>query len=183
MPLPGSFLKKLAINSVVREAHKTHRFPKVVNLSEVKKAGLLAEIDNQEQLAQVRNLIRILKSKGTTVRALYFFNEKNTPNNFTPTGIEEGFSRKQLRLSGFLPELLTAGFTGESYDLLIDLSSDASLPLKWIAVRVRAGFKASLMTTKFQPLYDLMIACPPACTFSQRIDEMLHYLNLINSKA
>ncbi len=181
MPLPGSFIKKLAIKSIIREALKNKRIPKVINLSDVKKAGVLAEINSEEELTQVRNLIRLLKTEGIIVRALYFFNDKKIPQHFTPTGIEEGFSRKELGWNWLLPDLFTAGFTTEHCDLLIDISPATSLPLKWIAARCRADFKAGLMSVHFQPVYDLMISCQDECNFSQIIKQMMHYLKMIHN--
>lgn len=181
MPLPGSFIKKLTIKSIIREALKNRRTPKVINFSSVKKAGILAEINNENELEQVRNLIRLLKSNGVTVRALYFFNQKKIPQHFTPTGIEEGFSRKELGWNWLLPNLLTAGFTSEHCDLLIDISPENSLPLKWVAARCKADFKTGLMSVHFQPVFDLMISCKEACDIKQIIDQMMHYLKMINN--
>ena len=183
MPLPGSFIKKLAIKSIIRETLKNRRTVKVINLSEVKKAGVLAEINSEEELTQVRNLLRLLKTDGITVRALYFFNDKRIPVHFTPTGIEEGFSRKELGWNWLLPDLFTAGFTAEHFDLIIDISPETSLPLKWVAARSRAGFKAGLMSVHFQPVYDLMISCQDKCDFAQIIDQMMHYLKMINNNS
>lgn len=183
MPLPGALFKKLAIRSILKESLSHRRVPGVVNLSEVKKAGILAEINNPGQLDLVRDLIQRLKSGGILPRIIYFFNEKKIPPQFTPTGIEEGYSRKELGWNWLLPDLLTAGFTDEPFDLLIDLSSDSAIPLKMLAAKSKAGFKAGLMTPKFQPIYDLMISCQESCDLQQIIDQMLHYLELINKKS
>lgn len=183
MPLPGALFKKLAIRNIIKESLSHRRIPGVVNLSEVKKAGILAEINNPVQLELVRALIQRLKSGGILPRIIYFFNEKKIPPQFTPNGIEEGFSRKELGWNWLLPDLLTAGFTDEPFDLLIDLSSESAIPLKMLAAKSKAGFKAGLMTQKFQPIYDLMISCQESCDFQQIIDQILHYLELINKKS
>ncbi|NPV36278.1 MAG: hypothetical protein HPY80_06375 [Bacteroidales bacterium] len=183
MPLPGSFVKKIAQKLIIGEAQKNTRTPNVINLSEVKKAGITAEISNQEQLEQVRNLIRLLKEQGVNVRALYFFNDKKIPQHFTPTGIEEGFSRKELGWNWLLPDLLTAGFIAETSDLLIDLSPESSLPLKWIAARSKASFKAGLFSRHYQPIYDFMISCQETCSLQETIDQMVYYLQMLNKKS
>lgn len=182
MPLPGSFVRKLAQKLIISEVLKNKRTPNVINLSEVKKAGITAEISNQEQLDQVRNLIRLLKAEGVNVRALYFFNDKKIPLNFTPTGLEEGFSRKELGWNWLLPDLLSAGFIAETSDLLIDLGPESSLPLKWIAARSKASFKAGLFSKLYQPIYDFMISCQETCSFQETIDQMIYYLKMLNKK-
>ncbi|MGC8865392.1 MAG: DUF6913 domain-containing protein [Bacteroidales bacterium] len=183
MPLPGVLFKKLAIRSIHKESIRHQRIPGVINLSDVKKAGILAEINNPGQLDLVRDLIHRLRANGILPRVIYFFNEKKIPSHFTPTGIEEGFSRKELGWSWLLPDLLTAGFTAESFDLLIDLSSESAFPLKMLAAKSKAGFKAGLMTPNFQSIYDLMISCQESCDLKQIIEQMLHYLEMINHKS
>src|SRR5690554_8171783 len=71
-------------------------------------------------------------------------------------------------------------FVETEYDILIDLEREPVLPLQFILARSRARFKVGYFGTGRSEYYDLMIDVPPHATFDEYINQVNHYLTLIN---
>jgi hypothetical protein len=74
-------------------------------------------------------------------------------------------------------------FIARDFDLLIDLSLQDSLPLRYIAGLSMSLCRVGRFSEKNTDYYDFMIDIPQAATLKEYIRQITHYLTLINSNA
>ena len=71
-------------------------------------------------------------------------------------------------------------FIEKDYDILINLCDSRCIPIKYLAGSSRARFKVGKYEEKLD-LYDMMINVK-GNTIDELINEIYHYLNIINKK-
>jgi hypothetical protein len=74
------------------------------------------------------------------------------------------------------------GFMSESFDILIDLRLNRSIPLLFIVGLSRAHFKVGRFGEKFKDFYDLMIDIDGKADLPYFTTQIEHYLSMLNEK-
>lgn len=76
----------------------------------------------------------------------------------------------------------TTNFINQRFDILIDLEKEPSLPLRFLLAQSKASFKVGHYHPDNEPFYDMMLATDEKDTFDQYINQVNHYLTLINKR-
>ena len=113
--------------------------------------------------------------------ALGFIDEKDLPSDYQSKLEFDFFTRKDLS-KFYKPSGITVkNFSGEDYDILIDLTNETIIPLRYILNWSRAKFKVGLYSKENEPFFDLMIKMEKF-NMVDFIDQVNHYLKIINTK-
>ncbi len=114
------------------------------------------------------------------VKALGFVKNKNLITRFLPKLSFDFFSIRDL--SWFYKPIHTKlkDFIEKEFDLLIDLSTYESFPLKYIAGLSHSLCKVGRFSEENSNYYDLMIDIKPSATLDDYIGQVRHYLTIIN---
>jgi hypothetical protein len=112
---------------------------------------------------------------------LGFIDEKELPADYQSKLEFDFFTRKDLSRFYKPGGNTVKNFIQEDYDILIDLTSEEVIPLRYILNYSRARFKVGFYSEENQPYYDLMINMKKY-NMIDFIDQVNHYLKIINTK-
>ncbi|MEI6900279.1 MAG: hypothetical protein WCL00_10410 [Bacteroidota bacterium] len=115
------------------------------------------------------------------MKALGYVKNKQLVERFLPKLSFDFFSSKEI--SFFLRPLdaKVKDFIEKEFDILIDLSLNENLPLKFISGLSAAHCRVGRYAEKNAICYDLMIQAEPESTLKEFIKNILHYLTIINN--
>jgi len=131
----------------------------------------------------VEEFVTQLQHERKEVKALGYVKEKNLVSRFLPKLSYDFFSRKDINWLNVSGQARVKDFIARDFDLLIDLSLQDSLPLRYIAGLSMSLCRVGRFSEKNTDYYDFMIDIPQAATLKEYIRQITHYLTLINSNA
>jgi hypothetical protein len=70
----------------------------------------------------------------------------------------------------------------EEYEVLIDLTMEDRLPIQYIMAKSRARFKVGRWSESNKKILDMMIDMAGSRSLPQMIQQVHHYLLMVNSK-
>ena len=73
-------------------------------------------------------------------------------------------------------------FVAEEYEILIDLTLEDRLPIQYIMAKSRARFKVGRWSESNKKILDMMIDMAGSRSLPQLIQQVHHYLLMVNSK-
>lgn len=151
------------------------------NYADIRRVLIIFESDWLERHLQVKQLIKELQADGKEVSAWGFIDKKDrtTPilRDFRVVGTRE------TNVVGQLKKDVLTDFTREHYDVLIDLSVNNMLTLRYMALFADADFKVGKAVTSEPYLHDMMIALPDEQRDAAYLfDQIKHYLQSIQTK-
>jgi hypothetical protein len=176
-------LKRILLERAIRKSlGNNHHRPRVLNLTEARSIGILYAWEPSGDNPEIVRLAEQLRQMGKKVNTLGFFNGKKLPANFTPTSISHIIIPNYLNwYQKALPDT-AAGFRDNDYDILIDLSPQNCLPLKYIVTSCKSSFRVSEAGDSNVPVFDLMIKRDHSLPLSAFIDHIIHYLTILNNQ-
>ena len=122
---------------------------------------------------------KLFKSK-KDIKALGFVNLKELSHHHMPMLQFDFFFLKDLNWYYKPQNYIIKNFIEKDYDILINLCDSRCIPIKYLAGSSRARFKVGKYEEKLD-LYDMMINVK-GNTLDELINEIYHYLNIINKK-
>lgn len=163
------------------EAHrKIIRERKNLSIEEAQSILLIYLLKDEESYKSVQNFADELKGKNKTVNAVAFTTNKSKYPWYTeredeclllPSDIQWDLKPKNENLTKILQT---------HYDMLIDLSLEISLPALYVSALSTASMKIGAYDEHNKKYFDLMIRATPETTVEEQINQMLHYVNMIN---
>jgi hypothetical protein len=164
------------------ELLKTVRERKMTNLKEAKKIGVLYTLDDVPEYETVSELVSYLQHDHKEVKALGFVKNKNLVSRFLPKLSYDFFSNKDVNWFFKPLHSRVKDFVDREFDILIDLSMNDSLPLKFISGLSMAHCRVGRFSEANRLCYDLMIDLNKPITLNEYIHQIIHYLTVINSE-
>jgi hypothetical protein len=161
---------------------KTHRERKISNLKDARRIGILYTLDDVPDYETVAEFVAQLQHDHKEVKALGFVKNKILVNRFLPKLSFDFFSIKDL--NWFFQPLHTnvKDFIEKEFDILIDLSLKDSLPLKYISALSMAHCRVGRFSEANRICYDIMLDLSKPLTLIEYIDQIVHYLSVINDE-
>ena len=163
-----------------RELSKVSRKKKVVGFDSARKIGILYDCSQEKHYREVVRLVKDLEQQGKTVHALGVVRQKKMPD-YTLAQLNLSFCHRSdfsWRLSLKSPQL--QNFIRSGFDLLIDLSPEDLILMKFVMGLSDATYKAGPYHQEYVEVYDLMISEKNEASLKELIEHMLHYLKIIN---
>lgn len=145
--------------------------------------GVVFNAKDESSFKQIREFTDYLRGGGLRqVKALGFV-PKAEVSAFLQSSQDFDFFSKEDFNWFFKPQgRKVAGFIGEPFDILIDLRINKSIPLLFIVGLSRAQFKVGRYGDKFKEYYDLMIDVEEEADLKFFIEQIKHYLTMLNEK-
>jgi hypothetical protein len=175
--------RKIALNKLKREFKNLKRVGKVKNLDDALSVGIIYHLDREDTYHLVKKYVRFLKEQEgiKKIMALAFIDAKEMPPEYQSKLEFDFFTRKDLSRFYKPGGTTVKNFIGEDYDILIDLTHEINIPLRYILNYSRAKFKVGYYSEANEPFYDLMINMKKY-NMIDYIDQVNHYLKIINTK-
>lgn len=152
----------------------------MINLSDAKTVGILFEFSNEDDYKVVTDFIKQLQDEGKRVRSIAFFQGKKTPHYFVQKLMSDLITPKQTNWYGKPTADFTEDYIQEKFDILIDLSLRNNFPLQYISGLSNANLKVGLFGETNSHYYDVMLDPIPDTQISEFINQIKHYLSLLN---
>lgn len=145
--------------------------------------GIVFNAKDESSFKQIREFTDYLRGGGLRqVKALGFV-PKAEVSAFLQSSQDFDFFSKEDFNWFFKPQgRKVAGFIGEPFDILIDLRINKSIPLLFIVGLSRAQFKVGRYGDGFKEFYDLMIDVEGEAELKFFIEQIKHYLTMLNEK-
>lgn len=155
------------------------RTKRVFNLSTARKIGILFNGTREEHFNHVLEFHKFLKERGINTLVLGYVNAKDLPDKYLFKKDFYFFMKKDLNWY-YRPVSEDAGkFITSNFDILIDLNMDRNFPCQFLVALSHAHLKVGRFTDKEQ-YYDLMIHIEKGKKIDYFIDQVKHYLEVIN---
>ena len=154
-----------------RRIRLVSRKKKVHNLDSAKEVGVLWSID---QKAAFMQLVRTLNDKDLSVDSLCYIPTKTEKDERI-----RSFTKKELNWLGFPPAALTHSFSGERFDILIDLTIQEYFPVQVLLAQSRASYKVGYAES-YPDFYDLAIEFAKKPESGVLAEQIVFYLERIN---
>ena len=162
-----------------RDLRTNKRLKEVSNLEESKSIGILYEATNSEQIKKIEPFVKYFFELKKDVKALGYVNKKKLDDCHIPKLNYDFFYLKDLNWYYKPQNYIIDNFVKKEYDILINLSDSNCIPIKYLVANSLAHFKIGQFEEGYE-IYDLMIKLDKEKGKERLMEEIKHYLNLIN---
>ena len=162
-----------------RDLRTNKRLKEVSNLEKAKSIGILYNATNQEQIIKIVPFVKYFFELRKDVKALGYVNKKRLDNCHIPKLNYDFFYQKDLNWYYKPQNYIIDNFIKKEYDILINLSDSSCIPIKYLVASSVARFKIGRFEEGYE-IYDLMIKLEKEKEKERLMEEIKHYLNLIN---
>ena len=164
-----------------RELKINKRRKEVCNLESAKSIGILYDASSEEQINLVRPFVSFFFDLKKDVKALGFVNAKELSYCHVPKLQYDFFYKKDLNWYYKPQNYIIDNFIKKEHDILINLTDSSVIPIKYLVASSLAHFKIGIYEENYQ-IYDLMISLTDDRSQQKLMNEIKHYINLINKK-
>ncbi len=170
-----------------RDLHKlssAKRSKAVHNFGNARSVALVYREKGEGFFILVKQYVQVLKAEYGIKEVLalcYIDNKKPVPHYHAHRLKYDYFTAAKLdwKLKPSCEEV--DRFTEKQFDILIDLEKDPCIPMLYVVAMSKATFKVGYYSEEWKSLYDMMLKTSGQTTFDGYIDQINHYLNLINT--
>lgn len=159
-----------------------HRNKTFINMEDAKTIGILFDATDPVDFDLVKKYILYLKDMKKRVKAIGFYNQKQTPPMAYSKLEYDFFTTKDLNWYNFPDNIYVKNFIDEDYDILLDLNIYDSFPLRYISSVSNAKFKVGKSSGKNSATFDMMVAFDPSKGLKYFLRNIDTYLFIINKK-
>tara|TARA_B000000475_G_C15721118_1_gene334541 strand:- start:41 stop:592 length:552 start_codon:yes stop_codon:yes gene_type:complete len=162
-----------------RELRINKRTKEVCNLSNAKSIGVLYDATTEEGIKSIQPFISYFFDLKKDVKALGYVNSKELSYYHIPKLQYDFFYKKDLNWYYKPQNYLIDNFIKKEYDILINLCDSSVIPIKYLVASSIAHFKIGIYQENYE-IYDLMISLKEDKSLEKLMEEIKHYINLIN---
>jgi len=162
------------------ESRKVVREKKICNLTNAEKIGVIYYLPEEGTYNKITSYVKKLQEMGKSVKALGYVENKGLTGYFLPK-LSYDFLYPTGLSWNYKPISSPAkDFMDTDFDILIDLSVDDMLPLLFITGLSKAKFKTGMQSKGREGYLDLMINLEDEGKLDDLIEQIDHYLSIIN---
>lgn len=176
--------KNIALRKLKKEFKNTKRIGKVKNLDEALSIGIIYQVDRPETYHLVKKYVKHLKEQEgiRQIMALGFVDEKELHADYNSKLEFDFFCKKDLTKLYRPHGTIIKNFIEEDYDIVIELTNEIIVPLRYMLIKSRAKFKVGFYSEENEPYFDMMINTGKSFNMVDFIDQVNHYLKIINKR-
>lgn len=173
----------LGIRKLLREL-PTDRKPIARNLGLARKVAIVYVVEDEAAHNHVRNYVKRLKEELglSNIMALGYSDHKVMPHYLHSKLNFEAICQKDLNWYRIPQGNTVQNFMAEEYEIIIDLTLEDRLPIQYILAKSRARFKVGRWSESNKRILDMMIDMAGSKSLPQLIQQVHHYLLMVNSK-
>ena len=165
----------------LRELQNNKREKSACSLDQSHSIGILYDATSESDILKIKPFVDYFFNLKKEVKALGFVNAKELSNLHTPKLQYDFFSNKDLNWYYKPQNYIIDNFVKKEYDILINLCDSNCIPIKYLVASSIAHFKIGRYEDNYT-IYDLMIELNKDKSIDKLMQEIKHYLTLINSK-
>lgn len=159
------------------------RKPYYLNFSNIKNIGLVWDASKTQDFRSMSVFHQRMSERNIDVKILGYFPGKELPDQYTAIRY---FTCLKKRETDFFYRPTSAeanSFASHKFDVLIDINFKKLFPLQYISWLSQAGLKVGLADAnpELSP-FDLTISMKDSVNIDAYLDQVLYYLNMIDSE-
>ena len=163
---------------MARAKRKTH----YTNINKVKNIGIVWDASGIDDFVCLSRFFQKMHENKTDVKIIGYFPGKYLPNQYTAVRYLTVIKKDELNLFYHPVTPETNTFVSNRFDVLIDINFKKLLPLQYISSLSNAGFKVGLFDTESgNTPFDLMMELKSPVNVEDYLNQVIHYLEMINS--
>jgi len=171
---------KIARHNLFEAHRKVKRERKNLGIEEAKDILLVYHLTSEATFKAVEDFVVMLQEKHINVKVVAYSDLKNVPNWFPKDSTHGIIIPKDVHWDLRPKNEFITKVLAEKYDMLIDLSLQARFPILYVAALSIASMKIGSYDENNKDYFDLMIRATPETTVEEQINQMIHYVNMIN---
>ncbi len=172
--------KYIANQQLKKELTNISRVKGIVNLDEARNIGVLYNISSEESYNQILSFLKSLKADQRTVIAMGFLNDKKLPTFLNQSVYNSIIYQKDLNWYLKPVNQYVSNFYKEKFDIVLNISLEDHYPLHYMLAHSNAKLRVGKFSDIYKDYYDLMIKPEDGTNQQDFIENMMHYLKLIN---
>ena len=167
---------------LIRRAMKRiDRQRKVVSYAGAGHIGVLCEPGHDNQTAFLTSFVDKLIADQKKVTAIGYYSKKRIPDITVLPRFLQWFTRKDFSLFMRPKSSALQDFAKQRFDILIDLTSRNTYPMKYIAAISSASYKAGAHNPDYLNIFDLVLKVKESCPVSEFAEHVVYYLKIIKT--
>ncbi len=174
-----NFAGNYSLNQEIKSVRRNKMF---LNLEEAKTIGIVFDATENDNFELVKKYIIYLKELKKRVKAIGYFNMKDTPPMAYSKLEYDFFSLKDLGWNNVPKNIYVKNFIDDQFDILLDLNMQDSFPLRYISSLSRAKFKVGKSSKWNSSIFDLMLDIESGKNLKYFLKNLDTYLFIINKK-
>ena len=163
---------------------KIKRKPFYINFSSIKSIGVVWDASKTEDFIHLSAFHQKMTERKIEVKIFGFFPGKELPNRYTAIRYLTCLKMQEIDFLYRPGSPDTTAFIQRHFDVLIDINLGKFFPLYYITSLSMARLKVGIADTNPERSpFDLMISLNKPVTIDSYLDQVLYYLNMINSES
>lgn len=173
---------KIGSSKIAREVARTKRKVDYNNLREVKSIGVVWDASKIEEFPSISRFHQLMNEKNIELSVIGYYPGNELPDKYTALRYLRCIKREEVNYF-YLPVTRDANaFIKKSFDVLIDINFDKSLPLLYLSSLSVAKLKVGLFDNEKAGHYpDLMIELKKPVKIDDYLTQIIKYLEMIDS--
>lgn len=157
-----------------------NRKPKVYTFENAQTVGILYDAINKPMRMKIASFVESIQQEHPNIKisTLGFVSNSEIIRKIHQNTNNQYFSSKDFTWSGRLQKGKAFDFSKKDFDILFDLTTETSYPIKYVALTSRASYKIGRFIEN-DPQYDLMIDTKKENTIEYLITQINVYLTQI----
>ena len=183
MKLIAKIKYRFAWNNLKQEHQKLVRTRKPLNLDSARYIAVIYPLTDEGIYRKIEEFVKTLNEKNNRVKVVCYTELKYIPHFYIPRLLQDILTVKDINWKYIPVKPFVKDFLADEFDILIDLSLTEHFPLLYLAALSKAGLKIGRYEEKHQDFYDLMIELPENASLDYFAEQVIHYLNKINTES
>jgi hypothetical protein len=167
---------------LAKKIAKTKRKVSYSNINLVKNIGLVWDASKISDFSALSKFYQKMHDRSIEVKVLGYFPGKELPDQYTAIRYLTCLKKAELN-NIYQPTSSEANnFISNRFDVLIDINFQKLFPLQYISSLSNAGFKVGLFDPEISDTsFDLMMEIKNPVDIENYLNQVVHYLEMINS--
>ena len=151
-----------------------------VSLANAKYIGIAYFLENDQTYSVVSSFVKTLQNSNIKVKAMGYVKDKYMTQRYLPKMTFDFFYDKDLNWFYKPGGTYVRDFLNDEFDIYIDLTLEEQLPIKYISGKTNARCKVARYCDSHKDIFDLLIKIEDGAGVDKLINEIHHYLTIIN---
>jgi hypothetical protein len=152
------------------------------NINNAKTIGLVWDAANPDEFLILSRFCQKMAEKNIEIKIIGYYSGKELPDKLTAIRYLTCLRKEDLNIT-YRPASQEANtFINTRFDILIDINFRDLFPLRYISYLSAAGFKVGIFDSERENSpFDLMMDFNKTTDINTYLNEVIHYLELINN--
>jgi len=175
---------KIGKANLSKKITRTNRKVHYSNISLVKSIGIVWDASRPEDFASISKFYQKMHERKIEVKIISYFPGENLPDKYTAVRYLSFLRRNELNIFYQPDSQESKDFINTKYDILVDINFKNDFTLQFISSLSNASFKVGLLNSEITPSpFDLMMEIKKPVDIENYLNQIIHYLEMINAKS